>query len=110
MPLHEKRPHRIKNRRPLLRVAAGLHDHRKIRDEASIHSTLADVQGLCHIFATNMVLLEMLTVAQLINKLPAFMEPEGSLPCAKEPATGPYPERDASNPYPPSVSLRYNCI
>jgi len=26
------------------------------------------------------------------------MEPEGSLSCSQEPATGPYPEPDASNP------------
>jgi len=28
------------------------------------------------------------------------MEPEGSLPCSQGPATGPYPERDASIPQP----------
>jgi hypothetical protein len=27
------------------------------------------------------------------------MQPEGSLPCSQEPATGPYPESDASSPH-----------
>jgi hypothetical protein len=31
------------------------------------------------------------------------MEPEGSLPCFQGPATGPYPEPDASNPLFPTV-------
>jgi hypothetical protein len=35
-------------------------------------------------------ILEKLTVAaQLVNKLPVFMEPEGSLPFSQELATGP---------------------
>jgi hypothetical protein len=28
------------------------------------------------------------------------MEPEGSLPCSQQPATGPYPKPDASSPHP----------
>jgi hypothetical protein len=34
-----------------------------------------------------------------------FMNPESSLPCSLEPFTGPYPERDRSNPYHPILSL-----
>jgi hypothetical protein len=34
-----------------------------------------------------------------------FMEPEGSLPCSKEPSTGPYPEPYHSNPYHLILSL-----
>jgi hypothetical protein len=32
------------------------------------------------------------------------MELEGSLPCAQEPSTGPYPEPDASSPHLPPFS------
>jgi hypothetical protein len=34
-----------------------------------------------------------------------FMEPEGSLQCSQQPATGPYPEPDASNPQLPTLFL-----
>jgi hypothetical protein len=30
---------------------------------------------------------------------PPFKEPEGSLPCSKEPAIGPYSEPDAASPH-----------
>jgi hypothetical protein len=34
-----------------------------------------------------------------------FMEPEGSLPCSREPSTGPDSEADQSSPYHPILSL-----
>jgi len=37
------------------------------------------------------VLLETLTVAQVVKKLPAFMEPKGSLSCSQKPALVPIP-------------------
>jgi hypothetical protein len=32
------------------------------------------------------------------------MEPEGSLPCSKEPSTGPFPQPNQSSPYHPILS------
>jgi hypothetical protein len=46
------------------------------------------------------VLLEKLTGPQLVNKFPAFCEPEGSLPQPQVSATCPYPKPDRSSPYP----------
>jgi hypothetical protein len=34
----------------------------------------------------------MLLVAQLVRYSPAFMEPEGSLPCSQSPTSSPYTE------------------
>jgi len=34
-----------------------------------------------------------------VKKVPAFIEPEGSLPCSQEPANGHYPDPDASSPH-----------
>jgi hypothetical protein len=48
------------------------------------------------------VLLEKPTVTQLVKP---FMEPEGSLPCSQQPATGPCPEPDDSSPHPPYCIL-----
>jgi hypothetical protein len=42
------------------------------------------------------VLLQKLTVTELINKLPSFMESEVSLPCSQSTATRRYPEQNKS--------------
>ena len=55
---------------------------------------------LLEITPLSRVLLEELTGSQLVKKLPAFMDPEGTLPHSQKPATCPYPERDRSSPYP----------
>ena len=46
------------------------------------------------------VLLEKLTVSQLVKKFPYFMEPEDSLPHSQVPAPCPYPEPARSSSYP----------
>jgi len=43
--------------------------------------------------------LEKLVVAQLVDKLPAFVEPEASLPCSQQPATGPSREPGEFGPH-----------
>jgi hypothetical protein len=50
--------------------------------------------------AWSRALLEKITDFQPVQKYPAFMEPEASLPHTQVPATCPYPEPAASSPYP----------
>jgi len=55
-----------------------------------------------------MLLLEKLTVTQLVKKLPIpnslpFMEPKDSLLCSEVPATAVYPEPHASSTQPPNL-------
>jgi len=40
------------------------------------------------------VIFEKQTISQLVKKFPHFIDPEGSLPHSKLPATCPYPEAD----------------
>jgi hypothetical protein len=49
---------------------------------------------------------EKLVVTQLIKHPAFFMEPEGSSPCSRKPATGPYPEPAESSSLHRSISLR----
>jgi hypothetical protein len=51
------------------------------------------------------VLLEKLTVTQLVKKFLACMEPEGSLSCSQQPVNGSYPQLDASSPHLPTMFL-----
>jgi hypothetical protein len=50
----------------------------------------------------SIAVLDKLAVAKLVKKSLSFMEPEGSLSCSQETATGPYTERDESNVHPPN--------
>jgi hypothetical protein len=52
------------------------------------------------------VLLQKPPVTQLLKNFTNFIESEGSLPCSKEPATGPYPKPNESSPYPHLIWLR----
>jgi len=45
-------------------------------------------------------------VAHVINKLPAYTEPKGSLPCLSGPAIGLPPEPDKSSPQLPNQFLQ----
>jgi hypothetical protein len=46
------------------------------------------------------VLLQKLTVAQLVKEFPVFMEPKVSLLCSQEPAIAPYHKPDKPNHHP----------
>jgi len=51
------------------------------------------------------VLLEKLTVTQLVKKFSTLMELKGSLPCSQDPAIGPYPESDEFGPHFPTLCV-----
>jgi hypothetical protein len=48
---------------------------------------------------SNRIFTEMLTVAQLVKKLPTFYGPAGTLPPSKGHSTDLYPDSDESSPH-----------
>lgn len=54
------------------------------------------------------VLLETLTVAQMVNKFPPFMDIEGLCQSSQKPAAGPYSDPDESRPHTHSLFLGPN--
>jgi hypothetical protein len=58
-----------------------------------------------HTHSRSWVLLEKLSIVQLLKNFLAFYGTESSLLCLQEPATGPYSEPDQSNPYHPILPL-----
>jgi hypothetical protein len=65
---------------------------------------LTKVQNYCpRLTPQSWVILENLSVAQLLEISQYFMKPEGSLQCLQEPANGTYPEPDQSSPYHPVI-------
>jgi len=52
------------------------------------------------------VLLQKLTVTQLVKKLPHFLELEGSLLCSQEPAPDPCPEPHVSSQHPHALFFK----
>jgi hypothetical protein len=84
--------------------------------KSQIHkASLNSLTGLYRLFfiwskltPLNKVLLGKLIVILAGQEIPPpFTEPDGSLPCSQEPTISPYPEPDKSNPYHPTLSLRY---
>jgi len=60
-------------------------------------------KNLTNLTPWSKLIVENLIFTQLVQRLPTFMEPEGSLPCAQEPITFLYPEPDGSSPNLPTV-------
>jgi hypothetical protein len=51
------------------------------------------------------IVLEKFIVAHLVKKFSTLVEPEGSISCAQQPATGPCADPAESSPHPHSISL-----